>query len=210
VQETPEFAENEPPPGLDAQAAQTTFALTKAEPNSDAIVSGKRDGYFVLQLAEVVESRPLTFEEAKAQLTDTLKQERSTEAMNLKASEIRQKIDAEVKAGKSMADAAQAAGVKAESFPTFSMAERKNDAPDSNEVMSTASELRDGELSQFVATATGGFILHVDKRLPVDEADFEKQKPALTKNLEQRQSAALFDEWMKQRRKAANVQMSPG
>ncbi len=210
VQETPEFAESEPPAGFDTRAAQAAFSLTKADPNSDAIVSGKRDGYYVMQLADIAEPRPLTFDEAKTQLTDTLKQERSTEAMNLKASEIRQKLDTEIKAGKSMADAAQAAGVKADPFPTFSMAERKNDSPDGNEIMSTASELRDGELSTFVATSAGGFILHVDKRLPIDEADFAKQKATVAKNLEQRQSAALFDEWMKQRRKAANVQTAQG
>ncbi len=207
VQETPEFAENEPPTGLDEKAAEAAFRLTKAEPNSDPIVSEKQDGYFILQLEEIVPSRPQTFDEAKAQLTEQLKQERAQEAMTLKASEIRQKIETEVKAGKSFADAAQAAGAKAEPFPTFSMAERKNEGADANEVMSTASELRVGETSQFVPTSTGGLVLRVEKRLPIDEADFEKQKAGVAKQLAQGKSEALFSEWMKQRRKEANVHL---
>ena len=207
VQESPDFAENEPPTGLDEKAAAAAFHLTKAEPNSDAVVSEKQDGYYVLQLEEITPSRPLTFDEAKAQLTDQLKQERAQEAMTLKASEIRQKIETEMKAGKSFTDAAQAAGVKAEAFPTFSMAERKNEGADANEIMNTAAELRAGEISQFVPTSTGGLILRVEKRQPIDEADFEKQKASVAKNLAQGKSDALFSEWMKQRRKEADVRL---
>ena len=79
-----------------SQAAAAAFHLTKAEPTSDVI--NAQNGYYVLQLSGIEEARPLTLEEAKPQLTEQLKEERAQEALNLKAAEIRAKIDAELKA----------------------------------------------------------------------------------------------------------------
>ena len=78
----------------------------------------------MLQLEKINPTRPLTFEEAKASLTDTLKHERAQEALNLKAADVRNKIEAEMKGGKTFAEAAEAAqAVKAEDFPAFSAKE---------------------------------------------------------------------------------------
>jgi peptidylprolyl isomerase len=98
VAETPEFAATEPPKELNEsqEAVQATFAtLTMEQPNSDVIRS--ESGYYVLQLTGVTPARPLTIEEAKPKLEEALKKERVAEAAGLKATEIRNKIDAEIK-----------------------------------------------------------------------------------------------------------------
>jgi hypothetical protein len=41
--------------------------------------------------------------------------------------------------------------------------------------------------------------------LPIDEADFEKEKPVLAKSLAAQQSEAVFDSWFKQQKKVANI-----
>jgi peptidyl-prolyl cis-trans isomerase D len=206
VMESQPFAESEPPAELgdsDAVAGEA-FRLTKEQPHSDPVSA--ENGYYVMQLGEVMEPRPLTFEEAKDQLTAQLKDERAREAMNLKATEIRNKIDAELKVGKSFAEAAQAAGATAEQFPAFSPKEPKTDQPDGSVVMGRATEMTVGELSEFLPTGTGGLLVHVDKRLPLEEAEFEKEKPTLVQGLERFKREAVFQEWLKARRQAANVQ----
>jgi hypothetical protein len=162
----------------------------------------------VLQLASIVPARPLTFEEAKVKLTDSLKHERAQEALTLKGTEIRNKIEADIKAGKSFADAAQAAGAKAESFPPFSRQEPQFEAPNAGEIMSTAAELNEGQLSAFVPTAAGGVIVHVDKRPPIDDAKFQAEKARITESVTDFKRTSLFQEWLKLRRTEAQLKLN--
>lgn len=210
VAETPAFEAGMAPPelGFSPKAAMAAFRLTKAEPNSDA-VDGP-NGYYVLQLSAVDESRPQTLDEAKAQLTEQLKQERSQEAMGLKATEVRNKIEAEMKAGKSFADAATAAGAKAEKLPAFSMTDRLKDDPDAQPIMGRAAELTEGQLSEFTPTQAGGVLIRLDKRVPIDDAEFAKEKDKLAKELEDAKREAVFHDWLRARVKAANLQLYRG
>ena len=205
AEETPEFARREPPAAIGSAAAvaAAAFKLSEKAPVSDVI--GTDRGYYVIRLTGIVEARPLTFEEAKPQLAEQLKGERAQEAMNLKAAEIRNKIDAAIKAGKTFAEAAEAAGAKAEAFGAFSQAEPKFEQPDAREVMMTAFEMKEGALSPFTPTGTGGDIIHVDKRPPVDDSKFDAQKEFLAENLAQFSRESLFAEWLKLRRAEARI-----
>lgn len=207
VQESPYFARRAAPPELGASddAATAAFKVTTTQPNSDVVTTDR--GYYVLQLADITAPRPLTFEEAKNRLVDDLKRERANETLNLKAAEVRNKIDAELKAGKSFADAATAAGVKAEKFPTFSLRERQFTEPNSMEVTQAAPELKVGQISPFVPGADGGVIVHVDGRPPIDEASFAKDKADTLEGLENFERTSLFQQWLKQRREAAQLVM---
>ena len=202
---TPAFSRQQPAAAFAAAPAvvAAAFKLTLKEPNSDVKTSDH--GYYVLQLTGITEARPLTFEEAKPQLVEQLRTERAQEALNLKATEIRNKIEAEMKAGKSFADAAQAAGVKAEAFGVFSQAEPKMEAPDAREIMMTAIEMKAGELSPFTPTATGGVLIHVGPRPPVDEAKFATDQVLITDGLTRANREMLFAEWLKLRRAEAQV-----
>jgi len=207
VEESPDFSANQPPEvfGGSRIIAATAFKLTQQDPNSDVIDTGR--GYYVLQLESITPPRPLTFEEARANLTDTLKHERAQEALNLKATDVRNKIVADLKAGKSFVEAVKAEGVKAEDFPAFSMKEPKNDLPDAGEIMQTAAELEVGQLSTTMPTADGSLFVYVARKLPLDENEFKASKAEIVGYLEQDQRAALFQEWLKLRRAAAQVKV---
>ena len=204
VQETPDFEMMTPPKelGESRDVAEVAFKLTEADPHSDAVKS-ESDAYYVLQLSGIVAATPMTLDEAKKQLTEELTGERASEALNLKGADFRKKISEAVAAGKSFADAAKEAGAMPEPFPTFSQSEPKMDQPDAQEIMGRAGEMNEGELSEFVPTATGGLLLHIDKHLPVDEAGFEKEKPMIVNNLDRIKKEAAFQQWLKGRRSAA-------
>ena len=211
IEETPEFTADDAPSELHESepVAQAAFRLSEKDPNSDVLAAD--NGYYVLQLAGITPARPQTFEEAKGSLAETLKNERAMEAMNLKGAEIRNKIEADIKAGKSFADAATAAGAKAETVPPFSLAEqRKLKDPDAQDIVASASEMKDGEVSTFTMNAKGGVIVHLAKRSPIDEAKFATEKDKTTKQLSDFRTRSVFSEWLKLRRKEAGVPANPG
>lgn len=211
VAETPEFARTEPPAELGGaqEAAEAAFAITMEQPNSSAVRTP--NGYYVLQLSHVTPARALTYDEAKAKLADTVKSERLAEAMTLKGTEIRNKIDAELKAGKSFADAAQAAGQTAETLPAMSFMEPpKPDVLGGREALSAAAEMTEGQLSEVTDINSGKMIFRVEKRLPIDDASFDKEKPQLVENLAKSKAMQAFPLWFAERRKAANLQTRIG
>ena len=203
--ETPAFESGKPPAELESnpKAAAAAFRLTTEQPNSDVLPTN--NGMYVLQLAGTEGARPLTYEEAKPDLETQLKQDRGQEAMNLKAAEIRTKIYADLKAGKSVADAATAAGVKAEKLAPFSPSEPMKSEPDAMDILRQAMELREGQLSEFSPTATGGLLIHLDKKLPIDMAEYEQKKGDLEKELEESKREAVFREWLKARSQSAKA-----
>lgn len=205
VEESPEFELNTPPPafGNTGAVAQAAFQLSPENPNSDAIIG--ENGYFVVQLAGVTPATPKTLEEAKAELTEELIDTQSKEALKLKMAEFRTKITEAIKGGKSFADAAKEAGATVEAFPAFSQAEPKMDAPDARYVMQAAFGLKEGELSEPIDTETGGLLVHVTKKLPVDDAGFEKEKSMLAQNIDRTKKEAAFQLWLQQRRAAAGL-----
>lgn len=206
--ETAPFSENEPPKELNPQVAQAAFKLTKENPTSDAI-SGP-NGAFVVQLAGVEEARPQTFEEVKEKLTTTLKDEKAREMMSVKGSDIRKKIEEEMKAGKPFVAAAQTAGVKPETVKPFSPREQLRDVPDGYIIQGQASQLAIDELGQFVPTQNGGLLIHLDRQLPIDEAAFNKEKDQLAESSSEENARMLFMEWLSSRRKAASIQGARG
>jgi peptidyl-prolyl cis-trans isomerase D len=210
VQETPAYSRAKPPAEFEKmpEVAAAAFKLTKDQPNSDALSSDR--GYYVVQLEEIAPGRPLTFEEAKGRLADELKHERAQEAMGLKGAEIRNKIAADMKAGKSFADAAQAAaGAKPEAFPAFSDEDMRmgkfEDKPDGSVVMQTAESLNIGETSMLIPAGNGGVIVHLDQREPIDEARFKVEKSRMTEQVAEVRATILFQAWMKLRRAAAQI-----
>ena len=205
VKETAEFELAAPAKEIDGSSAvaEAAFKLTDADPHSDATKS-EADAYYVMELSGIAPATPMTLDEARAQLTEELITERANEALSLKGAELRKKISEAVTAGKSFADAAKEAGANVETFPTFSPSERpKADQPDAQEIIGRASEMGEGELSEFTPTQAGGLLIHIDKRLPVEEAGFEKEKTMLATNLEGLKKEAAFQQWLKERRIAA-------
>lgn len=209
VKTAPEFAQAQPPEAFAASPdlATAAFALTDKEPTSEAVAVG--NGYYILHLEKTTPSRPLTFEEARPQVVEQLKAERGNQELISKANEVAAKLAEALKAGKAFEAAAAEAGQKVEKLPPFSLSEPPDDLSnqgDLQEIVAKAVELGDGESSAFVPTDNGGFILHIDKRDPIDETQFEKDREQRLASARMGKSYAAFHEWLQTRRKAAEVQ----
>lgn len=125
VHETGEFTAAAPDPQLkaDAQLGATAFKLSAQEPNSDPIQVA--DGFYILHLDGITEARPLTIEEAKPKIVDTLKKSRARELISTKGAEVVQQLREATKSGQPLEAAIQKAGVKPEKLPPFSLFEEE-------------------------------------------------------------------------------------
>ena len=67
------------------------------EPNSDPVQVA--DGFYILHLAGKTEARPLTAEEAKPKIVETIKKSRARELMSTKGAEMAQQLREAKKSG---------------------------------------------------------------------------------------------------------------
>ncbi len=216
--ETSEFSKESPDPQLAGTPALVTaaFALTKETPNSDAIQT--KEGFDIMHLLQVEPSRPLTQEEARPQIVETLKKRNAQQMLAMKAAGVASKLREELKSGKPVAEAASAAGVKVENLPPFALAEGpipgaapeaspapKNENPEMPSIKRAASGLSAGEVSDFVNTKDGGLLVILEKREALDPAQYEKARPILESRSMDNQSQVVFYEWLRERRRAAGV-----
>lgn len=221
VMSTGEFTANVPDPQLkDApQVASYAFKLTKEEPNSDPIQVP--DGFYVVHLTGVVESRPLTLEEAKPKVVDALKRNRGRELLTTKGSEIAGKLREALKAGDSLDVAVQKAGVKAEKVPPFSLVDEPKTPLDEKEIKkekdkekepadflaikNATARLDPGEISEFMPWEDGGLIAMVEKRDPADAETTGKSKPSFDERYLNNKRDIVFYEWLRDRQQDAGL-----
>jgi len=99
---TGEFTSASPAPQFSAnpQLTQYAFQLTQKDPLSDAIQGP--DGFYVLHLLEVTEAKPLTLEEAKPKIVETLSAERLRQLVSSRGAEIAQQLRDAIKSGASL------------------------------------------------------------------------------------------------------------
>jgi peptidyl-prolyl cis-trans isomerase D len=223
VHETGEFTKTEPDPQLkvDAQLGSTAFKLSTQEPNSDPIQVA--DGFYILHLAGITEARPLTLEEAKAKIVDTIKKSKARELMSAKGAEVVQQLRQAKQApgGPGLESAIQKAGGKAEKIPAFSLIEeekpkpeekeaKKNEPADFPAIKQAVAFLNAGEVSDFFPSGESGFVAILEKREPLTDATAAEKKAAFEKRLLDNKRRIVLMEWLRDRGQAAGLQYQKG
>jgi len=59
-----------------------------------------------------------------------------------------------------------------------------------------------------VPTATGGAVVHVGKRPPIDDTKFTAEKARIMENVAEFKRTSLFQEWLKLRRTEAQLKLN--
>jgi peptidyl-prolyl cis-trans isomerase D len=198
----PDLAFQEKIPGL----AANTFRLSSDYPSSD-VLEGP-NGYYVLHLAGTLPSMPLTFQEAKPQVVAQIQKEQAGQMMQTKANDVRNRIQAALKEGKSFSDAALAAGVEAEAIPPFSLVEAsKLDVPDVQAIVQNSVGLADGQFSEFIQTQAGGLFVYMKGHEAVDKSTATEAEAAMSKQFARQKDIETFVEWLRLRKEAARLQI---
>jgi peptidyl-prolyl cis-trans isomerase D len=221
VHETGEFTKTEPDPQLkaDPTLATAAFKLSAQEPNSDPIQVA--DGFYLFHLAGINEARPLTLEEAKPKIVDTIKKSKARELMSTKGAEVVQQLREAKQSGQPLEAAIQKAGGKAEKVPPFSLiAEEKpksqekeankNQPADLPAIKQAVAFLNAGEISDFFPAGENGFVAVLEKREQLAAANASEKKAAFEKRLLDNKRRVVLMEWLRDRGQAAGLQFTKG
>jgi hypothetical protein len=220
VHETGEFTKAEPDPQLkgDGQLGPAAFKLSAQEPNSDAIQVA--DGFYILRLRGITEARPLTLEEAKPKIVETIRKSKARELMSTKGAEIVRQLREAKQSGQPLEVAIQKTGGKSEKVPPFSLIEeekpksqeketKKTEPADLPMIKQAVAFLSAGEVSDFLPSGENGFIAVLEKREPVAGNASEK-KAAYEKRLLDNKQRIVLLEWLRDRGQAAGLQFTKG
>jgi SurA-like N-terminal domain/PPIC-type PPIASE domain len=220
VHETGQFTAAEPDPQLksDPQLAAAAFKLSEQEAHSDAIQVA--DGFFILHLTGKTETRPLTLEEARPKIVDTLKKTRARELMSTKSAELVQQLREAKKSGQPLEAAIEKAGLKSEKLPAFSLIDEESEKPEGNEQKKQSLELlavkdaiallNPGDVTDFVPSGTDGLIAILEKREPLGDAIAGDKKAAFEKRILENKERIVLIEWLRDRQQAAGLEFKKG
>jgi hypothetical protein len=223
VTPTGEFTAAKPDPQLAStpQLTQYSFQLTQQTPFSDPIQGA--DGFYILHLLSIMESHPLSLEEAKPKIAETMKADRLRELVSNKGTEASRQIREALKSGTPLDKAVAQTSLKLERIPPFAIIEPapspkpepdkqkpKDVTPDLSSIKNAVAALSAGEASDFVPVGKGGLIAVLEKREKADPAGYAEAKTQFeTRYLTQRRGA-VFMEWLRDRRKASGAALATG
>ena len=221
VETTGEFTGSAPDPKLktDQPLNQAAFQLTQQEPNSDPIQVA--DGFAILHLVSIVEARPLTLDEAKQKIVDSIKNDRTREMALAKGRKAAETLRNGLKAGQPLQfTLEQAGGFKAEKLEPFAVsddAKGKNPADKSKKepddmamIKNIASQLQPGEVSDLAPWIDGGMIVILDKREVPDPAKYQQAKASFEERILKTAREYVFMEWLRDRQREAGLQFARG
>lgn len=219
VETTGEFAATAPDPKLkDPQLAAAAFQLSAEEPNSDVLQ--QPDGFYVLHLAGVTPSRPLTLEEAKPKIVDAIKASRTREMVSTNGAKLVHDLREGLKAGESWGAIAQKTNVKPEKIEPFTVlddfgakdvpnkseAEKKKErSPDFFAIRNLAASLHPGDVSDFFPWQDGGLVVYLEKQEPPEQSKYEEGKSVFEKRLLNNKREIVFAEWLRERQMEAGL-----
>ena len=186
---------------------KTAFALSEDSPISEPVADG--DAIYLLALAKTLPSMIPPLEQIRARVTADYQLRESTALAQAAGAAFYRTLTNQLAAGKGFDTICVAAGYRPEALPAFStstpslpgLADPALLGPIKQAAFTTAV----GKISGFEPTGTGGFILRVQSKLPLDQAKLAGDLPEFTQNLRRARQNEAFNEWM-QNEYGQNVQ----
>jgi hypothetical protein len=206
------FTQYEGPAGLDLpeRFSQLAFALTATEPFIEEPIKGD-DAVYVIGLKNRIASHIPPYDQVRKKVDEDYKHEQAQKLMFDDAQAFHMKLTNSMAAGKKFADASAEHGQKAITLEPFSRNSRTINGLDSRidpgMIKSAAASLKPGETSGFRPARDGGFILHVEKTIPVADHVLKSALPEYLKGLQLSGQSEAFQEWFAKESQAARISL---
>jgi len=186
-------------------AAAVAFRLPAA-PGNFEIVELAQDGYAVIEVAEVQAARPLTLEEASADLRAGLIEQKRAVAVQEAAAETLGKLREAMAEGDAFAAAVKATKADTETMKGLSPFDEEL-TPAQRQVAMAVMDQAVGALGEFVPGPDGGFAAYVAARNEPDAAALAERRPKIEEGMLQGKEMLLFAQWLVTAREAAGLQI---
>lgn len=187
--------------------APTAFMLSGPGKTSDIIQSG--DAFYVFELTQVNETRPLTLDEAKPQIETHLRSQKSAQLFQASTTSSFNAMKTAMAAGKSLKEAATAQGLKSEELTNVVPA-GETTTSDQQTLIASTLLLKPGELSNLEQAPWGAFVVQLQKRGDIDAKTFASREAEIRTNMLRNKQDLLFAEWLRSSREAAKISVPQG
>ena len=186
-------------------AAAVAFRLPTGPGNFEIVELGQ-DGYAVIEVAEIQPARPLTFDEARADLRADLITQKRAVAVREAAEATLSKMRESLASGQSFAEVAKEAKVKAETMNGLTVF-AEDLTPEQRQVAMAVMDAPVGVLGDFLPSPEGGLAAYVAARRDPDAETLAERRPMVEQNLLQGREMLLFAQWLVTAREAAGLQV---
>jgi len=177
------------------------FNLTATEPFVDSPVKGA-DGVYIIAFNKSIPSHVPPLADIHSRVDSDYKFVQALRLAQMNGRVFSQTATNELAHGKTFAETCTATGVKPIELPPFSLNSQRlpevEELVDLNAFKEAAFGTKVGSSSTFVPTREGGFVVHVKKLLPIDEAKMKMQLPDYAKAVRQRREGEAFEFWFNQ------------
>jgi hypothetical protein len=182
------------PDGFTAAA----FGLTDDEPLAGPVAGA--NAIYVIALDKKLPSEIPPFSEIKDRVTQDFQMQQAVALARGAGTNAAIKLAVNMAAGRKFQPACAVAGVLPQTLPPFSLSTRElpeiGDRMDLSQFLRFATSLPIGQVSQFVDTGDGGFILYVESQLPVDPTAMNAHLPQFTAELRRARESEAFQQWL--------------
>jgi len=186
-------------------AAAVAFRLPAAPGNFEIVELG-RDGYAVLEVAEVQAARPLTLEEASADLRAGLIEQKSSVAVQESAVATIAELRKAMADGKTFAEAVKQAKASTETMKGLSPF-AEDLTPAQRQIAMAVMEQEVGTLGEFVPGPDGGFVAYLAARNQPDAETLAERRPKIEQGMLQGKEMLLFAQWLVTARQASGLEV---
>jgi peptidyl-prolyl cis-trans isomerase D len=199
---TEPFAAHETPPGLNVYRdfTQTAFSIRADLPMATEPIVGE-DAVFVIALEKRLPSEAPPFDDVEVRVTADYRRQAALRIAQERGEAFHPVLLDQLEAGRSFQESCQDANVLWIKPPPFSrrtpsVPELGVDLPFA-QLKERALGMTEGETSEFVPTSTGGVIVHVTAREPVDDATVQAGLANYINELRQERQREALGEWFR-------------
>ena len=216
-QVTQPFSQFEGPselPGLPEQFTRLAFMLTPEEPIVPEPIEGE-EGIYLFAFKKKLPSETQPLDAIREQVTEDF---RRGEGLKMARESANAFVAALTNAAPGTANfdvAAQQYGLAVVDLPPAS---RQADEPienlppiiDAGALRSAASDLKPGEVSPYIPTRDGGFVLTLEKVIPPSDEEVQRELPRFAQEYRRRQAAEAFNDWFVKQQQEAQIALNTG
>ncbi len=194
VEESPALRITDTVAGIDVPGfAETAFSLRdNADEHFSDPLSGD-DAFYVLGLAERIDSRIPAFEEVREDAITAAQRQLDSDRLRERAGEIRTRLQAGLAKGSRFDVLAEVEGFEVKSADNLSAMGQLDDVPHATALLRASATLVKGELADPVAVPGGVILAYVENRSSADAAMFSMIAPRIRQNLLQSRHNDLVD-----------------
>ncbi|MDB6040753.1 MAG: hypothetical protein JWM99_4594 [Verrucomicrobiales bacterium] len=208
------FSEFESPQGLNVPEnfPRIAFSLTPQEPFAEQPVVGE-DGVYVIGFNKKIPSELPGLDSIRSRVTEDYRRNQAQMMARAAGIEFQSTATNAIASGKTFEQAATAAKAVLTKLPPFSATTRSlpefESKGDFSSLKNAAQSISQGQVSSFINSRDGGFVVYLRSRQPVSDAAMQSEFNAYLASLRRSKQSEAFSDWFRHEMDLARIQL-PG